>query len=550
MRLTAFVLAAALLPVPAAAQYIGGRPPEPPAAPLAGTIESPEAALARNVRLLAINPRDYAALLGAGRAALRLGDAQAAIGFFGRAEEINANHWAPKAGQGSALAQMGEGLAALGMFEQAQALGATQTLIALDRGLAFDLLARQAEAQSDYRAVLSGADEAEARRRLALSIAISGRKAEALSTLDPLLARRDAGARRARAFILALGGDVEGARQAIAAMMPGAGNGFDPFLRRLPTLGPAQKAAAVHLGMMPAEGAALAALEEPAPAPVVTPPARVAAARVSTPRPAAAKPRPGPDRLASIESAIVTLPSTPPPPAPRPIVERKSPSRSAAPERTLASRPASDEPDPPARGSSSRRKTEEAKPVKLAAADTCDVKGRSKTAIARCKADEEKKVKLAAADTCDVKGRSKTAIARCKADEEKKLKLAAADTCNVKGRSKTAIARCKADEEKGKATRSAVTTTTASRIYVQLAGGANADMMQKEYARIRARKAALFRNRQPLVSEVRGWSRLLVGPFKDDADAQDFVNDLHAAKLEGFAWTAPRGTKLEKLASK
>jgi hypothetical protein len=110
--------------------------------------------------------------------------------------------------------------------------------------------------------VLAGIDEAEARRRLALSLAISGRKAEALAALDPLLARRDPAARRTRAFILALGGDVEGARQAIAAMLPGASSGFDPFLRRLPTLGPGQKAAAVHLGIMPAEGAALAGAEE------------------------------------------------------------------------------------------------------------------------------------------------------------------------------------------------------------------------------------------------------------------------------------------------
>jgi hypothetical protein len=42
----------------------------------------------------------------------------------------------------------------------------------------------------------------------------------------------------------------------------------------------------------------------------------------------------------------------------------------------------------------------------------------------------------------------------------------------------------------------------------------------------------------------------LVGPFKDADEAQEFVNDLHAAKLEGFVWTAPGGLKLEKLASK
>jgi Flp pilus assembly protein TadD len=509
-------LAAMLLPQAATAQYIGGRPPEPPPPPLAGTLETPEAALARNVRLIAINPRNYDAQLAAGRAALRLGDAQAAIGFFGRAEEINSAHWAPKAGQGSALAHMGEAQAALGLFEQARSLGATQSLVALDRGLAFDLLGRQGEAQSDYRAVLAGIDEAEARRRLALSLAISGSKVEALAALDPLLARRDAGARRARAFILALGGDVEGARQAIAALLPGASSGFDPFLRRLPTLGPGQKAAAVHLGIMPAEGAALAAaIAEERSVPAMPPPTRVAAAqpvRVATPPPkpepvrvaevkpteaepvrvaevklaeaepvrvAEVKPteaEPVADRLASIESTLTRLPS--PPPAPKPIVER-SPRRTPAAERVLASRPPGDDPvTKPKRGAA---KTEDAKPARIAAAKDTKAKGSA------------------------------------------------------------------AAEEPAKPARA---TTSASRIYVQLAGGANADRMGREFERIRKTKASLFRSRSPLVSEVKGWSRLLVGPFKNAEEAQEFVNDLQAAKLQGFVWTAPGGLKLEKLALK
>ena len=74
-------------PQPAAAQYIGRGPPPPlPAAPLAGQVESPAAALARAVRTLAQSPRNFPALISAGHAALDLGDTQAAIGFFGRAD--------------------------------------------------------------------------------------------------------------------------------------------------------------------------------------------------------------------------------------------------------------------------------------------------------------------------------------------------------------------------------------------------------------------------------------------------------------------------------
>ena len=53
-----------------------------------------------------------------------------------------------------------------------------------------------------------------------------------------------------------------------------------------------------------------------------------------------------------------------------------------------------------------------------------------------------------------------------------------------------------------------------------------------------------------MVSAVKGWSRLVVGQFKDTDEAQDFVNDLHGAKLSGFVWTAPSGLKLEKLSPK
>lgn len=500
IRVSTALFTGLLLPAAAYAQYIGGHAPAPPAAPAAGTFESPEGALARNVRLLAINPKDYNALLGAGRASLRLGDPQAAIGFFGRAEEVNPAHWAPKAGQASALAQMGEPGSALEMFEQAQRLGATQSMIALDRGLAFDLLARQADAQADYRAVLPGVDEAEAKRRLALSLAISGRKIEALATLDPLLVRRDSGARRARAFILALGGDVEGARKAIAILMPGVGNGFDPFLRRLATLGPGQKAAAVHLGMMPAEGAALAEAE-PTPAPATAAPVRVAS-KTPVRRPARAADKANvpavitpaksepekvtalggrsvtvEDRLASLDDLLAKLPSASPPPAPKPVVEKAAAKKKPGTDKVVAG-------------------PKEEKPVKLAAKETS----------AKSKAEADKKTKAVDKDG--------TAAKRKGEETDKPVKAGG------------------------------------SRIYVQILGGANADRLSKEYERIKAKKPALFKARTPVVNEVKGWSRLLIGPFKDGEAAQDFVNDLHGAKLEGFVWTAPSGTKFEKLAAK
>jgi hypothetical protein len=139
-------------------------------------------------------------------------------------------------------------------FERARALGASAITMGADRGLAFDLLGRHAEAQGDYRAALGGSEADEARRRLALSLAITGNGPAALETLAPLLSRRDQAAIRTRALVLALTGDQNGARQAIEWSMPGGWAQMAPFLGRLGTLNSAQKASAVHLGIFPGTG--------------------------------------------------------------------------------------------------------------------------------------------------------------------------------------------------------------------------------------------------------------------------------------------------------
>src|SRR5689334_529145 len=213
--------------------------------------ETATAALTRYLHDLASDPKDFASLIGAGRAALALGDAQAAAGFFARADEVNPRSPLPQAGMGAVSVLNGEPQAALPYFARAQQLGAPLASFGADRGLAYDLMGQQAQAQADYRAALGGADSDEARRRLALSLAISGNKAEALQVLAPLQARGDAAGARCRAFVLALTGDTNGAMVAIDAAMPGSWSSVSPFLQRLPGLQAGQKAAAVNLGIFP-----------------------------------------------------------------------------------------------------------------------------------------------------------------------------------------------------------------------------------------------------------------------------------------------------------
>jgi Flp pilus assembly protein TadD len=213
--------------------------------------ETPAAALARYVRALADNPKDFNSLIGAGRAALELGDTQAAAGFFARADEVDPRSPFPQEGMGAVSVANGDAKAAMPYFARAQQLGASQAMLGCDRGLAYDMLGEQAKAQADYRAALSGTDADEARRRLALSLAISGNQAEALASLAPLAAKGDSTTMRIRAFVLALTGDASGAMSAVNAAMPGSWSRVAPFLQRLPTLAPGQKAAAANLGIFP-----------------------------------------------------------------------------------------------------------------------------------------------------------------------------------------------------------------------------------------------------------------------------------------------------------
>ena len=232
---------------------------------MAAQADTPATTLDRCLRALASDPKDFGSLIAAGKAALQIGDAEAAGGFFARADEVNPRSPWPQAGMGAVSVANGQPQAAMPYFTRALQLGATAATIGADRGLAYDLMGMQAQAQVDYRAALSGSDGVEARRRLALSLAISGDRNGALQTLAPLAATGDSATTRLRAFILALTGDSNGALAATNAAMPGSGASVAPFLQRLAALQPGQKAAAVNLGIFPDANAPVLASNSPAP---------------------------------------------------------------------------------------------------------------------------------------------------------------------------------------------------------------------------------------------------------------------------------------------
>ena len=133
-------------------------------------------ALARNMKDSGHQPEKFDALIGAGRAALALGDSQAAAGFFGRAEEVWPASPLAAGGDGRGAGAGRRRRGALPIFRPRDSSAAPQAMIGADRGLAYDLVGQHAQAQADYRAALTGRDGDEARRRLALSLAIPGKR--------------------------------------------------------------------------------------------------------------------------------------------------------------------------------------------------------------------------------------------------------------------------------------------------------------------------------------------------------------------------------------
>ena len=145
--------------------------------PSAAQDNDPAELLARALRTLQAEPRNLEALTAAGQNALLLGDSNAAVGFFGRAQEIAPRDGRVKAGLGSALVQLEKPQDALRLFADASRLGVPDVEFAADRGLAYDLTGDPKRAQRDYALVLAAhPDDDTTRRRLALSQGISGRQ--------------------------------------------------------------------------------------------------------------------------------------------------------------------------------------------------------------------------------------------------------------------------------------------------------------------------------------------------------------------------------------
>jgi Flp pilus assembly protein TadD len=320
--------------------------------PVVQALPSPEVQrLNRALVALAKSPRDRAALVEAGQAALGVDDLEAAIGFFGRAADVDPGHPDVTLGLGAVYLRAGRAGEALVQFDRALAAGADERAVLPDRALSLDLVGEQPAAQAAYtRALELDPANDEARRRLAVSYAISGNNARFEDTLRPLLDRRDLAAQRTRAFGLAIMGQNDRAALIVEQVMPrDIATRLVPYLGYMPRLTRQQQAAAANLGIFPRSAdigrddprlARFAAEERadsrlaPAGPPLGARPAQVAAAAPTPPpqtvtyaEPVPASAIGGSVTTVSTSAAViptpvpaaVTPPPQPLPPPPRPV---------------------------------------------------------------------------------------------------------------------------------------------------------------------------------------------------------------------------------------
>lgn len=217
---------------------------------------------------------------------------------------------------GAALVQQNRPTEAQKSFALAEAAGGPPAAIAMQRGLAFDLLGQSRNAQIAYADAMQRVPgDRSIIEHLALSLAIGGDNEAAMQILQPEAEKASGQASFERTLVLvhALGGRRDLARRiATANLSPQAAAAAGDVLERIASLPtPAAKAAAVHLGILPDVG-------KPAQTPAV----------VQAPPP----PPPEPE----VEVAVI---ETPPPRAPEPAAEEPAPEK-PAPAKSAAAKPA------------------------------------------------------------------------------------------------------------------------------------------------------------------------------------------------------------------
>ena len=491
----------------------------------AGAVELRDA-----MRRISFNPSDADALADAGNAALLLGDANAALNFFTRANALRPNNSRIVAGLATATVRTENPFEALRLFDDAVRLGASERSIAADRALAFDLLGNFGRAQQDYQLARTVASSDDIIIRQAVSLSLAGQKEQADAMLVPLLQRNIPAAWRARAFMLAARGDLRESNKVAQGFMDApSAQKMERFFRLMPNLTGAQQAAAIHLGHFPTSQAVGRDSEQvrrvaaTVPQPAVGPAQNrliPSGAPLGTKPTAArdvkseAKPQSKPDRRA--QERVEVQAAVPTPPRPDPLVAQVE----------LAATVAGTTPTAQELVSLAAATPPQPTPAKIIAAPTA-----------------------VPASTASV-GFSLDAIVGAIEipESEQRPSEVPVDLKKLKPVTPKAVADAsKAPKIDPKAAAKAkLEAANPARIWVQIATG-EASGLGFDYRKLTKNNPILFKAQKPWTSPWGRTARLLVGPFPDVKAAKKWEGDFKKAGGDAFMWKSEIGVPVNAL---
>ena len=169
-------------------------------------------------------------------------------------------------------------------------------------------------------------------------------------------------------------------------------------------------------------------------------------------------------------------------------------------------------------------------------------------ATARAEADRASLDKLAATRAAaDKAAADRAAASKTAADKKAAERKAVADKKALA--EKKAAAEKKALAEKEAAEKRRIERSNPERIWVQVSGGASEGDLPRAYAAVKAKAPAVFGSRAGWTTPLRATNRVLAGPFKTDAEARKFVNDLKKEGVSAFTFTSDAGQPVKKLSS-
>jgi Flp pilus assembly protein TadD len=493
----------------------------------AGAVELRDA-----MRRISFNPSDADALADAGNAALLLGDANAALNFFTRANALRPNNSRIVSGLATATVRTENPFEALRLFDDAVRLGADQRSIAADRALAFDLLGNFGRAQQDYQLARTLASSDDIIIRQAVSLSLAGQKEQADAMLLPLLQRNSPAAWRARAFMLAARGDVRESNKVAQGFMDApSAQRMERFFRLMPNLTGAQQAAAIHLGHFPTSQAVGRDSEQvrrvaatvpqpaigpaqnrliPSGAPLGTKPTAARDAKSE------AKPQSKPDRRA--QERVEVQAAVPTPPRPDRVVAQVELAAAVAGTTPTAQEPVSIAAVTPSQPA----------PAKIVAAPTA-VPASTATASAGFSLDAI----VGAIEIPESEQRPSEVPV-----DLKKLKpvtpKAVADASKAPKIDPKAAAKAKLE------------AANPARIWVQIATG-EASGLGFDYRKLTKNNPILFKAQKPWTSPWGRTARLLVGPFPDVKAAKKWEGDFKKAGGDAFMWKSEIGVPVNAL---